>query len=199
MVKKICLQFKWPGFDPLKDPLEKGMATHSSIHAWTQAPGGYSLCGQKESDRTEWLPLYHLTICWAGGGKVGEREKKKKEISKWCALGTSLMVQWPRGYAPNAGSPALIPGQGTRSHMLQWRLKIPCVQLETWCSQINKLTKKKVVCSWPVPWSPQKLLDSTLLCVKVTRPFKRNSSPFNLELSRSLQIQSLCFFGACGS
>ena len=32
-------------------------------------------------------------------------------------LGTSLVVQWVRLCAPNAGGPGLIPGQGTRSHM----------------------------------------------------------------------------------
>ena len=41
----------------LEDPLEKGMATHSSILAWripwTEEPGGYSLWGHKESDMTE--------------------------------------------------------------------------------------------------------------------------------------------------
>ena len=30
---------------------------------------------------------------------------------------TSLMVQWLRHHAANAGGPGLIPGQGTRSHM----------------------------------------------------------------------------------
>ncbi|TEA41690.1 hypothetical protein DBR06_SOUSAS1510085, partial [Sousa chinensis] len=29
----------------------------------------------------------------------------------------SLVVQWVRLHAPNAGGPGLIPGQGTRSHM----------------------------------------------------------------------------------
>ena len=43
-----------------KDPLEKGMATHSSILAkripWTEETGGlYSPWGRKESDMTEWL------------------------------------------------------------------------------------------------------------------------------------------------
>ena len=37
--------------------------------------------------------------------------------------GTSLVVQWLRLRAPNAGGPGSIPGQGTRSHMPQ--LKIP--------------------------------------------------------------------------
>ena len=40
----------------LEDPLEKEMATHSSILAWeipwTEEPRGYSLWGCKESDRT---------------------------------------------------------------------------------------------------------------------------------------------------
>ena len=35
--------------------------------------------------------------------------------------GTSLVVQWLRPCAPNAGGPGSIPGQGTRSHVLQLR------------------------------------------------------------------------------
>ncbi|TEA28249.1 hypothetical protein DBR06_SOUSAS3310030 [Sousa chinensis] len=31
--------------------------------------------------------------------------------------GTSLVVQWLRLHAPNAGGLGSIPGQGTRSHM----------------------------------------------------------------------------------
>ena len=36
-------------------------------------------------------------------------------------MGTSLVVQWLRLCAPNAGGPSLIPGQGIRSHMPQPR------------------------------------------------------------------------------
>ena len=43
--------------------------------------------------------------------------------------GTSLVVQWPRLQVPNAAKLGLIPGQGTRSHMLQ---------LGPQCSQIPK-------------------------------------------------------------
>ena len=47
----------------LSDPLEKGMATHSSILAWrspwTVEPGSYSPWGHKELDKTEWLSLAH--------------------------------------------------------------------------------------------------------------------------------------------
>ena len=33
--------------------------------------------------------------------------------------GTSLVAQWLRLHAPNAGDPGSFPGQGTRSHMPQ--------------------------------------------------------------------------------
>ena len=51
-----------------KDPLEKGMATHSSILAWripwTEEPGGlYSPWGRKELDTTEQITL-SLSLGW---------------------------------------------------------------------------------------------------------------------------------------
>ena len=36
--------------------------------------------------------------------------------------GTTLVVQWLRLCAPSAGGPGSIPGQATRSHMLQLRV-----------------------------------------------------------------------------
>ena len=42
-----------------------------------------------------------------------------------CGSRISLVVQWLRLHTPNAGDPSLIPGLGTRSHMLH--LKNPCV------------------------------------------------------------------------
>ena len=46
-----------------EDPLEKGMATHTSILAWkvpwTEEPGGLQSMGYKESDRSEWLIHTH--------------------------------------------------------------------------------------------------------------------------------------------
>ena len=35
--------------------------------------------------------------------------------------GTSLVVQWLKLRAPNTGGPGSIPGQGTRSHVVQLR------------------------------------------------------------------------------
>ena len=49
------------------DPLEKGMATHSSILAWEshgqRSLVGYSPWGHKESDMTEQLTLLPLEKC----------------------------------------------------------------------------------------------------------------------------------------
>ena len=45
-----------------EDPLEKGVATHSSIFAWRipmdRSLVGYSPWGCKESDTTEWLSAF---------------------------------------------------------------------------------------------------------------------------------------------
>ena len=43
-----------------EDPLEKGLATHSSVLAWrippwTEERGGLQSVGSRESDTTEWL------------------------------------------------------------------------------------------------------------------------------------------------
>ena len=55
-----------------KDPLEKGMATHSTILAWRilwiEEPGRLHSMGRKESDTTERLkhthPLKLITTSW---------------------------------------------------------------------------------------------------------------------------------------
>ena len=54
-----------------EDPLEEGMATHSSILAWripwTEEPGGLQSMGLQEVLATEWLSLLPLII----GSRVG--------------------------------------------------------------------------------------------------------------------------------
>ena len=57
-------------------------------------------------------------------------------------MGTSLVVQWIRLCALNAANLGLIPGQGTRSHVLQ--LKILHATTQTQHTQIiNKYFKNK--------------------------------------------------------
>ena len=58
MVKNVStVQETWVQSLSKEDPLEKGMATHSSILAWemprTEELAGYSPGGHKESDTTE--------------------------------------------------------------------------------------------------------------------------------------------------
>ena len=56
MLKNLpVIQESWVQSLGGEDPLEKGMATHSSVLAWeipwTKEPGGYSPWGCKELDR----------------------------------------------------------------------------------------------------------------------------------------------------
>ena len=55
----------WVRYPSQEDPLEKGMATHSSFLAWripwTEEPGGCCPWSCRESDTTEWLTLSLFT------------------------------------------------------------------------------------------------------------------------------------------
>ena len=61
-----AMQETWVRLLGWEDPLEKGMATCSSILAWgipwIEEPGGYSPWGHKESDMTEQLSIYTLYL-----------------------------------------------------------------------------------------------------------------------------------------
>ena len=52
----LAMQETWVQFLGTEDPLEKEMATHSSILAWriprTEEPGGLQSIGSQESDTT---------------------------------------------------------------------------------------------------------------------------------------------------
>ena len=61
------------------------------------------------------------------------------------------MVQWLRFCAPNAGDPSLIPGQGTRSHMLEIRV---CML---------QLKKKKI------PYTTKKIKDLRYLKLNIKK------------------------------
>ena len=69
-------------------------------------------------------------------------------------LRTSLVVQWVRLCPRKVQGWGSIPGQETRSHMLQLRvhmphLKIPCFATKTWHSQINiKKNVSPITASW---------------------------------------------------
>ena len=58
---------------------------------------------------------------------------------------TSLVVQWLRLWAPNAGGLGSIPGQGTRSHMLQLKILNVATKL---INKINMFLKRKSMTLW---------------------------------------------------
>ena len=122
-----------------------------SIPGSGRSPGGghgnplqYS-CLENPMDRGAWWATVH------GVSKNCTRQ------SDWVCthrlrsnIGTSLLVQWLKLHAVNEGGPGSTPGQRTRSHLLQlkiripqWRLKIPCIATNTWCSHIKEGKKKK--------------------------------------------------------
>ena len=83
---RICLQCRRPRFNPCwEDPLEKGMATHSSILAWrspwTEQPGGLWLMGSQRV-RHYWsgntlsvlVTLASLLLCLNYSGSVFVRD-----------------------------------------------------------------------------------------------------------------------------
>ena len=88
--------------------------THEDLFSrdsWAMLTGGGRSQDTCFLDSTEWQGLFCVLTL---GGKA--------EIN-WSR--TSLVVQWLRLFTPNAGVLGLIPGQGTRSHILPLRLHMP--------------------------------------------------------------------------
>ena len=69
-----------------EDPLEEGMATHSSISAlrirWTWSLADYSPWGYKESDMPE-QPSTAVGVNPAGGKDISTLRMTKEELPKW--------------------------------------------------------------------------------------------------------------------
>ena len=72
---------------------------------------------------TPGLPVHHQLHKHVLFFEIGFKEKQSLIIR----IGTSLVVQWLRFCASSGGGPGSIPGQGTRSHMLQLKKKKPCM------------------------------------------------------------------------
>ena len=56
-------------------------------------------------------------------------EKLERTITLDLYKGASLVVQWLRLQAPNAGGPGSIPEHGTRSYMPQVRVTMPQIKI----------------------------------------------------------------------
>ena len=67
-------------------------------------------------------------VAVGGNGRVQVRPWSKGQmdtITEEGEFGTSLVIQWVRLCATNAGGPGSIPGQGTRSRTWQQRSRVP--------------------------------------------------------------------------
>ena len=129
--------------------------THSLKHPW--ASSWTSLClnfiivkweGKQYHPYRDVNAIKHEKFIRCFKFSKYSKKKKKKRRRR---LGTSLVVQWLRLCSPNAGSLGSILGQGAgshmpqlrtrmlefRSHVLQWRLKLPHATAKTWYNQIN--------------------------------------------------------------
>ena len=91
----------------------------------------------KEYDQAVYCHLVYLTYMQSTSHKSLGWMKHKLE-SRLLGEGTSLVVQWLRLQAPNAGGLGLIPGQGTRSHMPQLRVHMPQLRSGTAKKSVNK-------------------------------------------------------------
>ena len=119
MVKNLlAMQETWVPSLGWEDPLEKEMATHSSILAWripwTEEPG------RLQSMRWQRL-IFHFSCRMDQRQTVKATHKDQEEVimpsqtvSNWCR-GISLVVQWLRLCASTEGGVGLISGWWTRS------------------------------------------------------------------------------------
>ena len=91
----------------------------------------------------DWINNYIQVLLYSTGTifKILWQTIMEKKCEKEY-IGTSLVVHWLRLHAPKAGHLGSIPGQGTRSHMMQ--LKIPHAATKSWHSQTDKHFLKRI-------------------------------------------------------
>ena len=146
MVKNLpAMQETWVRSWSWEDPLEKEMATHSSILTWrvpwTEEPVGYySPLGRKESDTTEWLILseqkeqqqqkrlifVHLSSPKLSQSICAMRSTKMHQESNWVKLAlfiSELRVGGKRSSSNMMATPPKLAG-GTHS-VLPLRPRLP--------------------------------------------------------------------------
>ena len=107
------------------DPLEKGMATHSSILAWripwTEEPGGLQSMGHIESDTTEWLTLSLSSLFWHQGQSHGRQFSHR--------LGVGVVSGWFKHVTLTVCSISIIITSVPPHIIRHWILEVgdPCV------------------------------------------------------------------------
>ena len=129
-----------------EDPLQKGMATHSSILVWEshgqRSLAGYSPWGRKESDMTEWRTLSHFIFkenriqifkkgekrekteeeekCWKEG-PLGNPRLVRQEDSLTCHPWPIKLPPFPRPSTPGVSLTNLALIVQVKLHVLLWK------------------------------------------------------------------------------
>ena len=104
------------------------------------------------------LMLKYLLVCWSSGNlwalscKLDTENNDNDDNNpngtvgfKTNNPGTFLVIQWLRLFSPSAGGLGTIPGEGMRSHMLQLRSKILCVQQRLGIAKLKKKKERKII------------------------------------------------------
>ena len=86
-----AMQETWVRSLGWEDPLEKEMATHSSVLAWRIpwgcSPVGYSPRGRKESDTTERLHFHFFHLTQIHGPSVADTSETEKKLNFLFCMG----------------------------------------------------------------------------------------------------------------
>ena len=111
-----------------EDPLEKGMATHSSILAWRISrteESGYSSCGCKKSNTTEWLSTQHsvLEICLVVWGNPSSSNIhggiKIRTLLIWLGISLCLITNRKFGQGSKVIISIYLPASSQLTHHFQ--------------------------------------------------------------------------------
>ena len=107
-----ALQETWVRSLGWEDPLEEGIATHSSMLAWKipwkEEPGGLQSTGSKRTDTTERLSTERSSQCFPGGTSGKEstcrcRRHERRGLSNWVG-----QIRCRRKWQP---TPVFLPGK----------------------------------------------------------------------------------------
>ena len=114
----------------------------SHTYVWQRQQNSKTLCNKKMKVADYLRYVKHRDVKNNVYSNSGSTWHLCKSINK--GWGTSLVVQWVRLHAPNAGGLGSTPGGGTRSHMHAATKslhaatkKILCATTKSWC-RLNK-------------------------------------------------------------
>ena len=112
----------------LRTAMDFLVLTSTGIYLWSMGIWlWYNGCDCGEYLKYSWAPEYRNAL-----GNLQLEMQIHSLLPKKPLWETSLVVQWLRHRASNAGGPGSIPRQGSRSHILQLRVLMPQLKDPAW-------------------------------------------------------------------